>query len=119
MRFQPLPPALVADWAERMCAAGKQPVVLDVREEWEQQLAHVQQQSASQGFQLLSAPLSAFVDMLDDLPAPDQPLACLCHHGVRSQHAAYFLSQRGFTDLYDISGGIDAWAGIDRSIARY
>ena len=119
MRFQPLPPAQVADWAERMRAAGKQPVVLDVREEWEQQTAHVQQQASSQGFHLLSAPLSVFLELLDDLPPPDQPLACLCHHGVRSQHAAYFLSQRGFSDLYDISGGIVAWANVDNSIARY
>jgi rhodanese-related sulfurtransferase len=33
-----------------------------------------------------------------------QPIV-LCHHGVRSRHMGSFLSQHGFTDLYNVEGG--------------
>jgi rhodanese-related sulfurtransferase len=34
----------------------------------------------------------------------------LCHHGIRSGHAAAFLKNAGFKDVSNIKGGIDAWA---------
>lgn len=50
----------------------------------------------------------------------DQPTIVLCHHGVRSRHMGSFLSQLGFTDLYNVEGGIDAYtAEVDASIPRY
>lgn len=50
----------------------------------------------------------------------DRRLAFLCHHGVRSEQAgAYFLAQ-GFTEIYNVIGGIDAWASeVDPAIPRY
>lgn len=50
----------------------------------------------------------------------DRPLAFLCHHGVRSEHAAgYFLAQ-GFTEIHNVIGGIEAWAcKVDPAIPRY
>ena len=106
-------PSQLAAWLDRVRPYGE-PLVLDVREPSELRVAGVK----ADGFTLLTIPMGVIPPRLNELN-PAQPVACLCHHGVRSQHAAYFLSQRGFTDLYDISGGIDAWAGIDRSIARY
>lgn len=51
---------------------------------------------------------------------PDQKVVIYCHHGVRSWHAALFLEQQGFQNLYSLDGGIDAWSlEIDPSIARY
>ena len=45
---------------------------------------------------------------------------CLCHHGVRSAMAQDFLLSKGYTDVINIEGGIDAWSiEIDPSIARY
>lgn len=43
-----------------------------------------------------------------------------CHHGVRSRSAAeHFLSQ-GFKNVYNLSGGIDAWSlEVDPTVARY
>jgi rhodanese-related sulfurtransferase len=45
----------------------------------------------------------------------------LCHHGVRSMNAATFLAQeKGFTDVYNVTGGIDAYSlGADPSVPRY
>jgi monothiol glutaredoxin len=55
---------------------------------------------------------------LEALPK-DTALAFLCHHGNRSGQAAEHFRQRGFTEVYNVAGGIDAWAEADPSIARY
>jgi rhodanese-related sulfurtransferase len=40
----------------------------------------------------------------------DRPIACLCHHGARSQRVAMFLAHQGYTDVANVAGGIDAWS---------
>lgn len=49
------------------------------------------------------------------------PLVFHCHHGVRSQSAAeHCLRDLGFTTLYNLSGGIDAWSCyVDPTVPRY
>ena len=43
-----------------------------------------------------------------------------CHHGVRSQHAAEYFRSRGFRNLHNLRGGIDAWSRlVDPSVPRY
>ncbi|GAA0724914.1 Grx4 family monothiol glutaredoxin [Dokdonella soli] len=50
----------------------------------------------------------------------DTPLAFLCHHGNSSRSAAEHFREHGFTDLYNVEGGIEAWAvEIDPSVPRY
>jgi len=50
----------------------------------------------------------------------DTELAFLCHHGGRSQKAAERFAALGFTRVYNIEGGIDAWAQqVDGTVARY
>jgi rhodanese-related sulfurtransferase len=47
-------------------------------------------------------------------------IALMCHHGGRSARAAAFLSAQGFTRVYNVDGGVDAYAQrIDPSLARY
>lgn len=47
-------------------------------------------------------------------------LAFLCHHGGRSAQAAEHFRGLGFTDVYNVEGGIDAWANdVDPSLPRY
>lgn len=52
---------------------------------------------------------------------PDSlPIVVYCHHGIRSLHTAMYLADAGFETLYNLQGGIDAWAAqIDENIARY
>ena len=58
-------------------------------------------------------------DRLAALPK-DLPLAFLCHHGNSSRQAAEHFRGLGFHDLYNVEGGIDAWASeIDTSVVRY
>lgn len=50
----------------------------------------------------------------------DAPLAFLCHHGGRSAQAAMYFAQQGFSDLYNVVGGIDAWSlDVDPAVPRY
>lgn len=61
----------------------------------------------------------------DSLPAlaalpRDTALAFLCHHGNSSQQAAEHFRGLGFREVYNIEGGIDAWAQqIDPDVPRY
>ena len=56
---------------------------------------------------------------LEALPK-DTALAFLCHRGGRSQQAAEAFRALGFTQVYNVTGGIDAWADeVDGSISKY
>jgi len=58
-------------------------------------------------------------DRLAALPK-DTALAFLCHHGVSSRQAAEHFRGLGFTEVFNIEGGIDAWAEtVDASVPRY
>ena len=105
-------PSQLADW---LAQAGPNPVVLDVREPGELQAASV----AADGFTLVSIPMNSVPARLNELEA-DQPIACLCHHGMRSMRVAQFLASQGFTRLANIEGGIDAWSHeLDPRVPRY
>ena len=50
----------------------------------------------------------------------DTPLVFHCHHGVRSRNAAERYLADGFTKVYNLEGGIDAWSqSVDPSVPRY
>lgn len=101
-------------WLDAVRAHGE-PVVLDVREPYELQMASIQEN----GFQLRTIPMGVIPPRLSELN-PDQPIACLCHHGGRSMQVAHFLASRGFSHVANIAGGINAWsAEVDPSIPRY
>ena len=47
-------------------------------------------------------------------------LAFICHHGISSRSAAERFIAHGFTNVYSVDGGMDAWAAeIDTSVPRY
>ena len=91
------------------------PVILDVREPSELQIASIK----AEGFTLLTIPMGTVPVRLGELD-PQQPIACLCHHGGRSMQVAQFLASRGFDNVANIAGGIHAWAAeVDPSLATY
>ncbi len=50
----------------------------------------------------------------------ETPMAFLCHHGNSSRQAAEHFRGLGFTHLFNVEGGIDAWAEqIDMAVPRY
>lgn len=119
-----LHPADFAAWRDRAAAATGEapaalPVVLDVREPWEVQTASI----SEDGFTLACIPMREIPERLAGLRAAhgaDHPIACLCHHGMRSLQVANYLAQSGFSDVVNLQGGIDAWSQqLDVSVPRY
>lgn len=85
--------------------------LVDVRPEAERDVASVNE------------PYSVFdgdgLQQLEALPK-GTPLAFLCHHGSRSTQAAEHFRGLGFTRIFNITGGIDAWSdAVDASVAKY
>lgn len=91
--------------------ARPDPVLLDVREPWE--VAHAAIAGA------LAIPMGEIAARADEL-APGRPVVCVCHHGMRSLQVAMFLERRGFSDVWNLTGGIDAWSRqVDPSCPTY
>jgi rhodanese-related sulfurtransferase len=91
-------------------------VLLDVREPWELQTASV---TPPEGVEVVAIPMNEIPGRLAELD-PSRPVACLCHHGARSQRVAAFLAQNGFDKVVNVAGGIDAWsASRDAAVPRY
>ena len=81
--------------------AARKPVLLDVRETWEFQICHLP------GSVLM--PMRTVPARLAELDAQADTVV-ICHHGARSFQAAIFLERAGFPCLYNLTGGVDAWA---------
>ena len=103
----------VEDLAQRLAAAkdsGEPLHLYDVRTPGERELASIE------GTVLLEVEVA---DQIAELPR-DTPLYFHCHHGGRSQRAAQHFIDQGFTEVYNIIGGIDAWSQrIDPKVPRY
>lgn len=87
------------------------PVLLDVREPEEIEIV-----SMPQALHVPLAQLESTIKGLD----PTTGYVLVCHHGVRSAHAANLMLEHGFTRVLNLLGGIDAWAvEVDPSLPRY
>ena len=90
--------------------AGDKLTILDVRETQEIRIASIGG---------IHIPLGELSNRFTEL-SPGDEIICLCHHGVRSAHAAGFLRQQGFEKVLNLRGGIDAWsAEVDAGVKRY
>ena len=110
-----IPQVRPTDFAAWLQAQAQAPLLLDVREPWEVQVASVR----PEGFELVAIPMNEIPARLAELPE-DRPIACLCHHGMRSMNVAAFLARQGYADVANVAGGIDAWSREkDPSVPRY
>jgi rhodanese-related sulfurtransferase len=99
----------LADWLADEQRA--KPVLLDVREPWEQQICRIE---GSEPMPMRTVPARA-----SELE-PDRATVCVCHHGGRSMQVALFLERQGFRNVYNLTGGVDAWARqVDKAMATY
>jgi rhodanese-related sulfurtransferase len=86
-------------------------LLLDVREPWEYELCHIE------GSRLI--PMGQIQDALDDLE-DGQEIIVICHHGRRSEQVAEFLERSGFSNVANLTGGVEAWAQeIEPDMTRY
>jgi rhodanese-related sulfurtransferase len=91
--------------------AGRAPVLLDVREPWEWNLCRL-----PGAILIPMGELSVRAEELDK----NAEIVVICHHGVRSYHAARYLETVGFGDVINLSGGVAAWADeVDPAMPRY
>lgn len=97
--MQHLRPAELQAWLAD--PARQRPLLLDVREAWEYGLCRIE------GAELV--PLQTLPARLAELN-PGRETVVICHHGVRSYHAGRLLEHNGFTHIYNLTGGVDAWA---------
>lgn len=54
-------------------------------------------------------PFDTIAARLADLPAKDQPIVLYCQTGRMSAIAAETLVRAGYTDVWDLGGGMEAW----------
>jgi len=102
------PPEL-KDWLDD--PRRDKPLLLDVRESWEYERCHLD------GAELL--PMSSIPVRYGEID-PQREVVVICHHGVRSFHVARFLEHNGFTNVINLTGGVDAWAKeVDPQMAVY
>ena len=86
-------------------------LLLDVREPWEFDICHIENS--------VLIPMGTIPDKLDELDKA-QEIVVICHHGVRSRQTAMFLEHNGFSNIINLTGGIDAWANeIDKNMSKY
>ena len=101
---------LSAPELKAMIDAGEAFELVDVRTDWERETAQIG------GSRLLD---QAYHDHLLTLDKATT-LVFQCHHGIRSQAAAEYCVEKGFRNVYNLVGGIDAWSvTVDRSVPRY
>ncbi|QEY24168.1 rhodanese-like domain-containing protein [Neisseria animalis] len=91
---------------------GKPCILLDVRTDEEREICTLPD--------ALHIPMNLIPLRQNELPDGDVPLVVYCHHGIRSLHTAMYLADAGFGELYNLQGGIDAWAQtVDSTMRRY
>lgn len=100
----------VEELSKRM-KSGNAPVIIDVREPFEYQLAHIDG--------AVLKPLNDLREWVQELNK-DQEYVMLCHTGARSAYATMILIKLGFRDVKNLVGGIAEWsARIDPDVPQY
>jgi rhodanese-related sulfurtransferase len=111
MTVTAMPPEIqVEELAERR-RAGETLTVVDVREDWEREIARLPD--------TIDIPLATLPGESARLPH-DGTLVVICRSGARSGRAVSWLHENGFPNAVNLAGGILAWAGrIDPSMRTY
>ena len=77
------------------------PLLLDVREPWEFATCRIESS--------LLVPMREIPARLGELDRAAETVV-VCHHGMRSMQVALYLQRQGFENVYNLAGGVDAWA---------
>lgn len=112
---QNISPAELAEWLK----TRPDLVLLDVREPFEVRAARLNDP------RVIYVPLSVLAQ--SEQPAlpekalnPAAEIVVFCHHGLRSWQVAWWLQQIGRQHVYNLSGGLDAYArDIDPQVGFY
>lgn len=105
----PLPSVDVTEADRRLREDPAHPVLLDVREMSE--FVDVRAPGA------MLVPTSALAARIDDVPT-DRPVLVVCRTGVRSAAVTGFLARSGRSDVFNVTGGMEAWERAGLPIKR-
>jgi len=106
--MQGMTPAQFIDYRNR---SEVEPLLLDIRETWEHEICHIECSRL-----LPMSGLSAQLHHMDK----GRPTVVVCHHGIRSLQVAHYLSKMGFDQVFNLEGGIAAWASeMDPDMPSY
>lgn len=112
---QPINQITVEELSQRLSSDKLSIQLVDVREPQEVRTASIE------GF--LNLPLSQFSEWGNEIHTrlnPHTETLVLCHHGVRSAQMCQWLTSQGFTNVKNITGGIDAYSiSVDPSVPQY
>lgn len=102
----------VAELAAWLAESSREaPVLLDVREPWEFQTCRIPQS--------LLMPVREVPARLGELEGAGA-IVVICHHGARSLRVALFLESQGHARVYNLAGGVAAWArSVDPAMPVY
>lgn len=90
--------------------SGEKLALIDVREENEREICHI-------GGTLI--PLAQVLERSAEIPQ-DLPVVIYCRSGGRSGKAVEALEAKGFTNLYNLVGGVLRWSDdVDSSVVKY
>lgn len=91
--------------------AGTGPLVIDVRENWELDVARIPD--------VLHIPMNQIPARIGELDA-GREIVVMCRSGGRSTQVAQFLDRNGFKNVANLTGGILAWSrDVDPSVRAY
>ena len=97
---------------QSMQKCGDPFTLLDVREAWELEKAHIE---GSKNIPMGDVPMRAQQEL-----DPEAHIVVVCHHGVRSLSVTNWLRQQGFEKVQSLRGGIDGWARtVDPKVPLY
>jgi rhodanese-related sulfurtransferase len=92
--------------------AGEKLILLDVREPWEFETAHMDPAKL--------IPMGDVPSRANQELDPEEHIVVVCHHGVRSMSVTAWLRQQGFDKAQSMRGGIDAWSrSVDEKVPVY
>lgn len=98
---------------KRRLDAGEQPIILDIREPHELEIC-----SLKNTFHIPLGDLRFRLDELDN--HKDSEIIIYCRTGRRSLMAAQFMQECGFSQVFNLAGGVYAWSDeIDPSFEKY
>jgi rhodanese-related sulfurtransferase len=103
---------ITAEETQAKLKSGETITLLDVREPWEYDVAHIE---GSKHIPMGDIPARANNEL-----DPEQHIIVVCHHGVRSMNVTAWLRQQGFEMAQSMRGGIDHWSrAIDPKVPMY
>lgn len=78
----------------------KDPIIADVRDRDSYEDAHI-----ANAVHLSMPKMQEFIETIPK----DKPILVYCYHGISSQSVGQHLIEQGFTEVYSLVGGYEAW----------